>query len=78
VVDWDGEHRQPATGVFLDRQTPEAIVEAVERFTHLESAFEPSAMRSNAERFRAVYFREGIQREAALALAERPSAGYSA
>jgi glycosyltransferase involved in cell wall biosynthesis len=72
VVALDGEHRQGATGVFFDRQTPEALIEAVDRFMRLESEFEPSTIRSNAERFHASQFRNGIQREAALALAEHP------
>lgn len=39
------------TGVFFDRQTPEALNEALGRFEAAESEFDPVAIRRNAERF---------------------------
>ncbi len=45
------------TGVFFDRQTPEALREAIERFEALEDSFDPAALRANAERFGNVHFR---------------------
>jgi glycosyltransferase involved in cell wall biosynthesis len=46
----DASGRAP-TGVFFDAQTPGALAEAVRRFEANESAFEPDAIRANAERF---------------------------
>jgi glycosyltransferase involved in cell wall biosynthesis len=58
----DGE-----TGLFFEEQTPQAIVEAVERFERNQSAFEPTVIRRHAEFFRPERFRqefgELIQRE---------------
>ncbi len=39
------------TGVFFDAQTPDALADAVRRFEANESAFDPAAIRANAERF---------------------------
>jgi glycosyltransferase involved in cell wall biosynthesis len=49
----DGE-----TGLFFDEQTPESVVEAVERFERNQSVFEPAAIRRRAEYFRPERFRE--------------------
>lgn len=46
----DGE-----TGVFFDRQTPEALVDAIERLDAL--TFDPAVIRRNAERFSPPVFR---------------------
>ena len=64
---------RPPTGVTFDRQTPESIVAAVERFETLERDFDPRALRRHAERFSAPRFREELMGEvrAALGLAER-------
>ena len=43
-------HTAP-TGLFFDRQTPDAIVNAVKEFEANEDRFEPGAARRNAERF---------------------------
>lgn len=43
-------HTAP-TGLFFDRQTPDAIVNAVKEFEANEDRFEPAAARRNAERF---------------------------
>lgn len=52
--------RDGETGVFFHAQTPEALLEAVERFEGLD--FDPAAIRANAERFDARFFAERIRR----------------
>jgi glycosyltransferase involved in cell wall biosynthesis len=49
----DGE-----TGLFFDEQSPQAIVEAVDRFEQNQAAFEPAAIREHAEFFRPERFRQ--------------------
>ncbi len=39
------------TGIFFYEQTKAALIEAVERFMEIEDAFDPHAIRKNAERF---------------------------
>jgi glycosyltransferase involved in cell wall biosynthesis len=48
------------TGVLFGSQTPEAIVEAVERAEGIE--FSPAALKSNADRFSEEQFRREITR----------------
>ena len=48
---------QAPTGVLYDRQTPEAIVEAVERFEREERRIDRDACRANASRFAPERFR---------------------
>lgn len=50
----DGE-----TGVFFHSQTPEALLEAIERFEALD--FDPERIRANAERFDSTVFAERIR-----------------
>jgi len=47
------------TGIFFDEQTPNSLVEAIERFEKVESLFEVKKLRSNVERFS----KERFQRE---------------
>jgi glycosyltransferase involved in cell wall biosynthesis len=46
-----------ATGVFFDRQTPEAIIAAVQQFSRARKGLTPEACRANAERFGEARFR---------------------
>jgi glycosyltransferase involved in cell wall biosynthesis len=48
------------TGIFFDRQTPDALIAAVDRFETME--FQPRRLRLNAERFSATRFRREFQR----------------
>ena len=50
------------TGVLFDEQTPEAIVEAVERFEAAQPRIDWRACRSNAERFSVAAFRSAMRR----------------
>jgi glycosyltransferase involved in cell wall biosynthesis len=61
------------TGIFFDRQSPEAIVEAVEHLDEGLHAITPQACRANAERFATQRFHEEIARfvDAAMALHHR-------
>lgn len=52
-----GEEQGEATGLFFKEQTPEAIVDAVERFEDKDSSFSPHACRRQAERFSQERFR---------------------
>jgi glycosyltransferase involved in cell wall biosynthesis len=47
------------TGLFFREQSPEALIEAIERFERL--TFEPSQMRCNAERFSNERFRQALK-----------------
>jgi hypothetical protein len=47
------------TGVLFGSQTPEAIIDAVERAEKIE--FSPAALRANADRFSEERFRSEIQ-----------------
>ena len=42
---------EPPTAVFFDAQTEDALADAIARFEHVESSFEPKALRARAERF---------------------------
>ncbi len=52
----DGE-----TGVFFGEQTPESLLDAVERFETQSEDFDPFVIRRNAERFGAARFREEFE-----------------
>jgi len=52
----DGE-----TGIFFDKQTPESLNEAVERFQETASNFEPELIRKHAEQFGIERFRRELQ-----------------
>jgi glycosyltransferase involved in cell wall biosynthesis len=58
------------TGVFFDAQTPEAIVEAVERFER-QAPIDPVACRTNAERFSTQRFADEFRAQVDRCLAER-------
>lgn len=55
VRDWRGP--APATGVLFPQQTPESLVEAVERFEQAGPVFDPQACRQWAEGFSEARFR---------------------
>lgn len=57
VIGWDGT-RADATGVFFHEPTPEALADAVLRADRV--AFDPVALRRNAERFSLAAFHQGI------------------
>jgi glycosyltransferase involved in cell wall biosynthesis len=48
------------TGLFFEKQTPEAIVDAVNRFESTERFFDPHRLRESAERFSIEQFRNGF------------------
>ena len=52
-----GLHDPQPTGVFFDQQTPEAVVQAVERFEESAAKFDPAAIRRHAEAFGEARFR---------------------
>ena len=56
----------PATGIFFERQTPEALETALERFEKAEFQFRPAALRAWAERFSPAHFDAALDREIAL------------
>jgi glycosyltransferase involved in cell wall biosynthesis len=60
----DGTGPTP-TGVFFDRQTPEALEDAIRRFEKAEFAFHPVALRCAAERFAPHHFDAALDRELA-------------
>ena len=49
------------TGFFFNEQTPEAVVEAVERFEALGPGLDPEVMQNNAKRFGTDIFLDGIE-----------------
>jgi glycosyltransferase involved in cell wall biosynthesis len=51
VIGYDGTNDALATGIFFDEQTPEAIENAVERFSQIASKIHPQNCRHNAEKF---------------------------
>ena len=55
------DHPQP-TGMFFDRQEPQAIVEAIRAFERAETRFSPPACRENAQRFSEQVFRDHFSR----------------
>ncbi len=56
------EEADPPTGFLFDRQDPEAIVEAVDRFETIEPKITGEACRANALRFSEARFRDEIMR----------------
>ncbi|HEY4139259.1 MAG TPA: glycosyltransferase, partial [Casimicrobiaceae bacterium] len=52
--------QQAPTGVLYDRQTPDAIVDAVERFEREERRIDRDACRANASRFAPERFRSAF------------------
>jgi glycosyltransferase involved in cell wall biosynthesis len=71
VVPWE-------TGIFFDRQTPEAVIGAVDEFEQVEDEFEPRRIRLNAERFSTSRFRLEFERVVTAALAELEDFGPAA
>jgi glycosyltransferase involved in cell wall biosynthesis len=53
----EASERGAATGLFFDRQTPEAVVDAVLEFESRDAEFPAKACRENAERFSVEMFR---------------------
>jgi glycosyltransferase involved in cell wall biosynthesis len=54
------EDSDTPTGLLFDEQSPEALIDTVERFEAMR-AFSPAACRANAERFSAAAFRQGLR-----------------
>ena len=50
------------TGLFFDEQTPESLVEAVERFERMEAKFSSTRIVNHAEQFNRQKFKEGMRR----------------
>ena len=50
------------TGLFFDEQTPEALVEAVERYEPIEAKFSSNRIVQHAEKFNRQKFKEGMRR----------------
>jgi glycosyltransferase involved in cell wall biosynthesis len=55
------EQSDAPTGLLFPDQTPEALLDAVERFEAMPGAFTARACRANAERFSAAAFRQGLR-----------------
>lgn len=49
------------TGIFFDKQTPESIIEAVNKFEKMENKINPHDCRKNAEKFSEERFRKEIR-----------------
>lgn len=58
---------EPPTGLFFDRQTPEALEAAIARFEKTELQFEPARLRAWAERFSPARFDAAFDVELAAA-----------
>jgi glycosyltransferase involved in cell wall biosynthesis len=67
----DSAQHPPGTGIFFAHQTADALAEALGRFATLERGFDSRAIRANAERFGAAYFRDGMLQETARAIEDR-------
>ncbi len=63
------------SGVFFDEQTPEALIDALDRFEAHASAFEPEAIRRHAERFGHKRFLEALMHEVDDLVARRDREG---
>ena len=50
------------TGLFFDEQTPESLVEAIERFELMETNFSSARIAQHAEQFNRRNFKEGMRR----------------
>jgi glycosyltransferase involved in cell wall biosynthesis len=57
VVPLGDSSDRPATGIWFEHQTPEALAGAVERFEKESAAFDPAAIRRHAESFGNARFR---------------------
>jgi glycosyltransferase involved in cell wall biosynthesis len=55
------EESDAPTGLLFAEQTAEALIEAVERFERSHESFTAAACRTNAERFSAAIFRDGLR-----------------
>ncbi len=64
----DGVAADEPTGLWFDRQTPEALAGAVERFEKEESRFDPARIRAWAETFAPPRFHQGLRRQIELTL----------
>jgi len=61
---------EPATGIFFERQSVEALAEAIQRFESGTPRFEPKALRRRAEAFDRPLFKERVEQYLAARLAE--------
>ena len=52
--------RENVTGLFFHQQTPESLIEAIERFEHSQAQFDPLAIRCHAESFSKELFKRRI------------------
>jgi len=62
----------PPTGVHFAEQTPDALVRAVRTFEANQTAFDPTAIRTHAERFSASRFRHEIRAQVDAVIAGKP------
>ena len=62
---------EPPTGLFFDRQTVDALIDAIRRFESDAQAFEPKALRRRAEAFDRPLFKERVHAYLRARLAER-------
>jgi glycosyltransferase involved in cell wall biosynthesis len=62
------------TGLLFDEQTPEALINAVERFESFEPEFEPAAIAAHASRFSKALFQQNFRDFIDNALAEAGAA----
>ena len=60
-----------ATGVFFKEQTPESLMDAVQRFESRAAKFDKQIIRANAERFQAARFRKDFKAFVDKAMAEK-------
>jgi glycosyltransferase involved in cell wall biosynthesis len=61
----------PQTGILFDAQTPEAIIDALDRFEAVEAQLSPTACRDNALRFSEERFRQAMRHVVDEAIAKR-------
>jgi glycosyltransferase involved in cell wall biosynthesis len=62
----------PETGLFFESPTPEALVEALQRFEALEPSFDPARARAQAEQFSEERFRAAVRDRVKGLLGGRP------
>ena len=67
----DGE-----TGIFFDKQNPDSLREAVERFAAVRSELEPARIRRHAEQFSIATFRKSFRHEVERAYEEHLQEAY--
>lgn len=65
-----GPQQGAATGLYFERQTPEALIAALDRFEAMPKAFDPLRCRANAERFSSDHFRVAFSKLVASAYAK--------